>query len=132
MIKNFLKIAVRNLSKNKAFSFINIFGLAIGIAACLVIMLFVFYEKSFDAMHSKNIYRLDEVQKFEGMVQPQNVALSMYPMGPTLVSDFPEIRNFTRVRQANKLDLTYGDKRIFFPSILYVDSTFFCTYSTLR
>ena len=124
MIKNFLKIAVRNLSKNKAFSFINIFGLAIGIAACLVIMLFVFYEKSFDAMHSKNIYRLDEVQKFEGMVQPQNVALSMYPMGPTLVSDFPEIRNFTRVRQANKLDLTYGDKRIFFPSILYVDSTF--------
>jgi putative ABC transport system permease protein len=57
-------------------------------------------------------------------VQPQNVALSMYPMGPTLTSDFPEIKNFTRVRQANKLDLTYGDKRIFFPSILYVDSTF--------
>lgn len=124
MIKNFLKIAVRNLSKNKAFSVINIFGLAIGIAACIVIMLFVFYEKSFDGMHSKNIYRLDEVQAFQGMVQPQNVALSMYPMGPTLTSDFPEIKNFTRVRQANKLDLTYGDKRIFFPSILYVDSTF--------
>src|SRR5215204_6376018 len=124
MINNFLKIAVRNISKNKAFSAINIFGLAIGIAACIVIMLFVFYEKSFDGMHSKNIYRLDEVQKFEGMVQPQNVALSMYPMGPTLTSDFPEIKNFTRVRQANKLDLTYGDKRIFFPSILYVDSTF--------
>lgn len=124
MINNFFKIAFRKLSKNKAFTFINIFGLAIGIAACLVIMLFVFYEKSFDAMHTRNIYRLDEVQKFEGMVQPQNVALSMYPMGPTLVSDFPEIKNFTRVRQANKLDLTYGDKRIFFPSILYVDSTF--------
>ena len=123
-MNNFLKIAVRNLSKNKAFSVINIFGLAIGIAACIVIMLFVFYEKSFDGMHSKNIYRLDEVQKFEGMVQPQNVALSMYPMGPTLTSDFPEIKNFTRVRQANKLDLTYGDKRIFFPTILYVDSTF--------
>ncbi|MDX2048013.1 MAG: FtsX-like permease family protein [Chitinophagaceae bacterium] len=124
MIKNYLKIAFRNLWKNKAFSAINIFGLAIGIAACIVIMLFVFYEKSFDRMHTKNIYRLDEVQKFEGMVQPQNVALSMYPMGPTLTSDFPEIKNFTRVRQANKLDLTYGDKRIFFPSILYVDSTF--------
>ena len=124
MIKNYLKIAFRNLWKNKAFSAINIFGLAIGMAACIVIMLFVFYEKSFDGMHSKNIYRLDEVQKFEGMVQPQNVALSMYPMGPTLTSDFPEIKNFTRVRQANKLDLTYGDKRIFFPTILYVDSTF--------
>lgn len=124
MIKNYFKIAFRNLWKNKAFSAINIFGLAIGMAACIVIMLFVFYEKSFDGMHSKNIYRLDEVQKFEGMVQPQNVALSMYPMGPTLTADFPEIKNFTRVRQANKLDLTYGDKRIFFPSILYVDSTF--------
>ncbi len=112
MLKNFLTIALRNLGKNKAFSIINIFGLAIGIAACIVIMLFVFYEKSFDAMHSKNIYRLDEVQAFPGMVQPQNVALSMYPMGPTLTSDFPEIKNFTRVRQANKLDLSYGDKRI--------------------
>ena len=124
MLKNFLTIALRNLGKNKAFSIINIFGLAIGIAACIVIMLFVFYEKSFDAMHSKNIYRLDEVQAFPGMVQPQNVALSMYPMGPTLTSDFPEIKNFTRVRQANKLDLSYGDKRIFFPTIMYVDSTF--------
>ena len=124
MIKNYFKIAFRNLWKNKAFSTINILGLAIGMAACIVIMLFVFYEKSFDRMHAKNIYRLDEVQKFEGMVQPQNVALSMYPMGPTLTADFPEIKNFTRVRQASKLDLTYGDKRIFFPTILYVDSTF--------
>lgn len=124
MIKNYFKIAFRNLRKNKAFSAINIFGLAIGIAACIVIMLFVFYEKSFDSMHSKNIYRLDEVQKFEGMVAPQNVALSMYPMGPTLTADFPEIKNFTRVRQAQKLDLTYKEKRIFFPTILYVDSTF--------
>jgi len=124
MIKNYFKIAWRNLRKNKIFSGINIIGLAIGMAACIIIMLFVFYEKSFDSMHTKNIYRLDEVQKFEGMVQPQNVALSMYPMGPTLTSDFPEIRNFTRVRQANKLDFTYKDKRIFLPTILYVDSTF--------
>jgi putative ABC transport system permease protein len=124
MIKNYFKVALRNLWKSKAFSAINILGLAIGMAACIVIMLFVFNEKSFDGMHMKNIYRLDEVQKFEGMVQPQNVALSMYPMGPTLTADFPEIKNFTRVRQANKLDLTHKDKRIFFPTILYVDSTF--------
>jgi putative ABC transport system permease protein len=124
MIKNYFKIALRNLWKNKAFSAINILGLAIGMAACIVIMLFVFYEKSFDGMHGKNIYRLDEVQKFEGMVQPQNVALSMYPMGPTLTADFAEIKNFTRVRLASKVDLSYGDKRIFFPTILYVDSTF--------
>ena len=124
MIKNYIKVALRNLWKKKGFSTINILGLATGMAACILIMLFVTYEKSFDSQHNKNIYRLDEVQKFEGMVQPQNVALSMYPMGPTLVSEFPEIKNFTRVRQANKLDLTFGDKRLFLPTVLYVDSTF--------
>ena len=124
MIKNYLKVAFRNLWKNKGFTAINILGLATGIAACILIMLFVSYEKSFDSQHKRNIYRLDEVQKFEGMVQPQNVALSMYPMGPTLLAEFPEVENFTRVRPANKMDLTYGDKRIFLPQVLYVDSTF--------
>jgi putative ABC transport system permease protein len=55
MLKNYFKIAWRNLWKNKAFSAINIMGLAIGMAACIIIMLFVFYERSFDNIHSKNI-----------------------------------------------------------------------------
>src|SRR5262245_50127876 len=113
MIKNYLKIAFRKIWKNKIFSAINILGLAIDMAACIIIMLFGFYEKSFDGMHSKNIVRLDEVQKFEGMVEPQKVALSMFPMGPTLKTEFPEIKNFTRIRQNAKFDLTYGDKRVF-------------------
>lgn len=125
MFKNYLKTAWRNLRKNKIFSTINIAGLAIGMAACIIILLFVGYERSFDKFHTKNIYRLDEVQKFEGMVAPQNVALSMFPMGPTLKKEFPEIRNFTRVRSnGQKTDLTYGDKKIFVPAALYVDSTF--------
>ena len=53
MLKNYLKTAWRNLWKNKGFSAINIVGLAIGMAACIIIMLFVFYERSFDKMHSK-------------------------------------------------------------------------------
>ena len=84
MIKNYIKIAWRNIWKNKVFSAINIVGLSVGMAACIVIMLFVFYEKSFDNMHTKNIYRLNEVQKFEGMGASQKVALSMFPMGPTM------------------------------------------------
>jgi putative ABC transport system permease protein len=55
MIKNYLTIALRNLSKHKLYSAINITGLAIGMAACIVISLFVYYERSFDNMHSKNI-----------------------------------------------------------------------------
>src|SRR6187551_3450710 len=124
MFKNYFKIAVRNLWKNKIYSIINIIGLAIGIAACIVIMLFVFYEKSFDNFHTKNIYRLNEVQKFEGMVSSQKVALSMFPMGPTLKNDFPEIKNFTRVRWRPKMQMTYGEKRFYLPQVFFVDSTF--------
>jgi len=124
MIKNYFKIAWRNLWKNKVFSAINIVGLAIGMAACIVIMVFVFYEKSFDGIHTKNIYRLDEVQKFEGMVAPQNVALSMYPMAPTLRQEFPEVLNVTRVRQNEKVNMRVGENRIVLPAVYFVDSTF--------
>jgi putative ABC transport system permease protein len=124
MFRNYFKTAWRNLWKNKAFSAINIIGLAIGMAACLVIMLFVFYEKSFDNFNSKNIYRLNEVQKFEGMVSSQKVALSMFPIGPTLKNDFPEIKNFTRVHWTDKYQMTYGDKRVYFSQTFFVDSTF--------
>jgi len=124
MFRNYFKTAWRNLWKNKAFSAINIIGLAIGMAACLIIMLFVFYEKSFDNFHSKNIYRLNEVQKFEGMMSSQKVALSMFPMGPTLKNDFPEIRNFTRIHWTDKYQMTYEDKRIYFSQTCFVDSTF--------
>lgn len=124
MIKNYFIIAWRNLWKNKIFSAINIVGLAIGMAACIVIMIFVVYEREFDGMHSKNIYRLDEVQKFEGMVAPQNVALSMFPMAPTLKTDFPEVLNVTRVRQSEKVNMVVGENRVVLPAVFFVDSTF--------
>jgi len=124
MFKNYLKIAWRNLWKNKVFSAINIIGLSIGMAACIVIMLFVAYEKSFDSFHSKNIYRLNEVQKFPGMVSSQKVGLSMFPMGPTMRAEFPEIRNFSRIHWMYKYPLKNGDKTVFFPAMFYVDSTF--------
>lgn len=124
MFKNYFKIAWRNLWKNKVYSAINISGLAIGMAACIVIMLFVSYEKSFDRFHTKNIYRLNEVQKFEGMVAAQKVALSMFPMGPTLKAEFPEIKNFTRINAADKQPLFLIDKKIFVDRICFVDSTF--------
>src|SRR5688500_16607365 len=124
MLRNYFKTAWRNLRKNKIFSAINIVGLAIGMAACIIIMVFVGYEKNFDGIHTKNIYRLDEVQKFEGMVAPQNVALSMFPMGPTLKNEFPEVKSFTRVRQNQKVNMNYNGKRIYLPAALWVDSTF--------
>jgi putative ABC transport system permease protein len=126
MFRNYVKTAWRNLWKHKGYTLINIIGLATGMAACIVIMLFVYYEKSFDNIHKKNIYRLNEVQKFPGMVASQKVALSMFPMGPALKEDFPEIKNFTRINWNEKVPMTYREKEktIFLPMTFFVDSTF--------
>ena len=124
MLKNYFKTAWRNLRKNKIYSFINITGLAIGMAACILILLFVFYERSFDNFHKKNIYRLNEVKKFEGMVSSHKVALNIFPMGPTLKEDFPEIKNFARITTADKIPLNYGDKKFYIDHACFVDSTF--------
>jgi putative ABC transport system permease protein len=125
MIKNYFKIAWRNLWKNKVSSVINIVGLAVGLAACILILLFVSYEKSFDSFHGENIVRLNEVQKFPGMAASQKVALSMYPMAPALKADFAEIKDYTRVKWDDKYQLTYNEKRIFVPQVFAVDSSFF-------
>ena len=124
MIKNYFKIAWRNLWKNKFFSAINMIGLAVGMAAFMVIMMFVNYEKSFDNFHTKNIYRLNEVQTVGDAGVTQKVALSMFPMGPTLKQDFPEVKDFTRISWQEKYQMTAGPKRIFMPQAFFVDSTF--------
>jgi putative ABC transport system permease protein len=124
MLKNYFTIAWRNLSKHKLYSGLNIVGLAIGMAACIVITLFVYYEKSFDQVHKKNIYRLNEVQKFPGMVASQKVALSMFPMGPTLKEEFPEIKNFTRIDGNENSELIYKEKRFYLTKTFMVDTSF--------
>src|SRR5579872_6779464 len=124
MLRNYFKIAWRNLWKNWVYSIINIGGLAIGMAACIVILLFVLYENSFDRFHHRNLYRLNEVQKFPGMVSSQKVALSMFPMGPTLKKEFPEIKNFTRINWHDKPLLKYGEKNVYLPMVFGVDSAF--------
>ncbi len=124
MFRNYFKTAWRNLWKNKVYSSINVVGLAIGMAACIIILIFVSYERSFDNFHKKNIYRLNEVQKFEGMVAAQKVALTMFPMAPSLKTEFPEIKNYTRISARDNTPLNYGDKKIFIKRICFVDSTF--------
>lgn len=125
MWENYLKIAFRNLRKNKLFSALNISGLSIGMAVCILILLFVNYERDFDAIHTKNIYRLNEVQKWEGMVAPQNVALSMFPMGPTLKEEFPEILNYVRVRPSGEMKFRMNESTFTLAETFWADSSFF-------
>jgi len=125
MIKNYLTVIYRNLSKHHLYSFINILSLALGIAVCIVIFLFVHDEQSFDQFHSKadHLYRLEEVQSFTG-TNVQKVALSMPGMGPNLLNDFPEIINFTRFWGRGKQLFEYNDERITIDKTVAVDSTF--------
>ncbi|WP_276374979.1 ABC transporter permease [Chryseolinea sp. H1M3-3] len=125
MIKNYLLIALRNIRQSPLYAFINIFSLAIGLTACMVIYLFIQDEKSFDAFHAKKdtIYRLDEVQNFPG-TNLQKVALSMPGMGPSMLKDFPEVSNYARFMCRPKQLLVREDKRFLLPYIATVDSTF--------
>lgn len=125
MLRNYLNIAIRNFLQNPLYSFINIFSLAIGLAACMVIYLFIADEKSFDAFHTKNktIYRLDEVQNFPG-TNEQKVALSMPGMGPNILKEFPEVENYTRFMGRNNPLVINGEDRFILQNLAVVDSTF--------
>ncbi|WP_436517528.1 FtsX-like permease family protein [Ekhidna sp. To15] len=124
MLKNYLKSSIRNLLKYKSFSSINIFSLSIGMAACMVIFLFVKDEKSFDAFNEKNIYRLCEIQSFPG-TNTQKVALSMPGMGPTMTDQFPEIESYTRFRRYGSQLVELDDKNVMVERVVGVDSNFF-------
>ncbi len=123
MVRNYLKSTWRNLLKYKVFSAINILSLAIGIATCLAVYLFVQDESSFDSFHTKNVYRLCEVQSFPG-TNTQDVALSMPGMGPTMMEDFPEIENFTRFWSWSERLLRIGERTLTVDRVAGVDSTF--------
>ncbi len=125
MVKNYLAIALRNIRQSPLYAFINIFSLAIGLAACLVIYLFVADERSFDAFHAKNetIYRLTEIQTFPG-TNSQKVALSMPGMGPYIQKEFPEVQNYARFRNQNNQLVVKEDQRFILPNVAFVDSTF--------
>ena len=125
MLKNYLKIALRNGLKNKLWSSINILSLAFGIAACLLIYLFIQDERSFDGIHDKqdNIYRLCEIQSFPG-TNTQKVALSMPGMGPAIQRDYPDIEQYTRFYGRGRSVFTYNALQILVEKSVAVDSNF--------
>jgi putative ABC transport system permease protein len=126
LFENYFKISTRNIFKHKMISFINVFSLAVGLAACVAIYLFVLDERSFDAFHSRkeNIYRLDEIQKFTG-TNEQKVALSMPGMGPALKRDFPEVKNYVRLWLRGKQLITKDETKQLIDNVMVADSTFF-------
>ena len=99
MFKNYLKVALRNLNNQKSYSLINIAGLAIGIACCVLMLLYVQDELTFDRFHvkSEHIYRLVENRPTPGGGE-MSIGYTMGPAGRALVNDFPEITQSVRIR----------------------------------
>lgn len=125
MIKNYFVIALRNIRQSPLYAFINIFSLSVGLAACILIYLFINDERSFDAFHSKkdHIYRLDEIQNFTG-TNVQKVALSMPGMAPNMGREFPEIVTYARFMCRTKQLVGRDEKQFLLPNLATVDSTF--------
>src|SRR5512145_893865 len=102
MLKNYLKIAFRNLLRHKAFTLINISGLAIGLACCIIILMFVRGQTGYDQYHENKdrLYRL--TLKVEGLKTGSvwRSTMSSILWGPALKKDYPEIQQFARVMAA--------------------------------
>ncbi|HMH20861.1 MAG TPA: ABC transporter permease [Puia sp.] len=129
MLKNYFKTAFRNLLRNKVFSILNIMGLAIGIATCLVIWLFVQHEWSYDRYNKKagRIVRVVFRGKFQG--EKLNEANVMRPVAQALKSDYPEVQEATRLRDFGFPRVRYGNKTFRDDRQAFVDSNFFQVFS---
>jgi putative ABC transport system permease protein len=131
MIANYFKIALRNLLKRKGYSFLNIIGLAIGIACCLLIFQYVASERSFDKFEpdAKDIVRLRLDSYRQGKLAWQSA--TVYPaFGPTMKRDFPEVENFCRLHDADLL-LSNDDKQVKFAEDkgYYADPSFISMFN---
>ncbi len=127
MVRNYLKVALRTLRKNKIFSLINVSGLALGMACCVLIFLNVLDELSFDKFqqHYDDIYRV--VMSNTGASVP-NMSIVSYPVGPALKRDFPEVLEAARFRSMGRVLLRNQEKR-FYETIFFADSTAFNIFS---
>jgi len=110
MFKNYFKLAMRNIVRQKGFSFINIAGLTIGMACCLVILLFVQYELSFEKMHPdlNSIYRVLTIDKAMG-TNSQRVGITIPALGPAIPEAFENVKDFLRLTNQGQLLVSYED-----------------------
>lgn len=130
MLKIYFKTAYRNLLKNKAYAFVNILGLAVGIAACVLIGLFVNNERSFDNFvpNADKVYRLNEYMHYDGTA-PSTAAIVGPPVAPFLKANNNEIDSYTRVFPAVPLvypsvTMEYQGKKIRADKLACTDTTF--------
>ena len=110
MFRNYIIIAIRNLVKHKTFSAINVFGLSIGLGACLLIAAFISSELSYDsyADHAHQLYRIElQITQNGGIVEYPNVDVAV---GAGIKNAFPEVLASSRISGQNEMFVRNGDK----------------------
>ncbi|MEO1050061.1 MAG: ABC transporter permease [Bacteroidota bacterium] len=125
MLKNYFKIAIRSLKKEKLYTLINILGLSIGLASCLLIYVYVSNELSFDRFHNgaDRIYRIGhEVSLGTGT---KIIASTSHRLAPTLETDFPELEQVVHFSRIYAGEVTFGKKKFREERIAFADSSFF-------
>jgi len=125
MIKNFIKTAFRTLLKNKGFTAINVFGLALGLATCMLIVFYVIDELSYDKFNTKadRIYRVNNDIKFGG--NTNSYAVSPAPMAAAFLAELPEVEQVARFRDRGGFQVKKGNQNIRERRAVYADPTIF-------
>jgi putative ABC transport system permease protein len=129
MFKNYLKSALRNIKKHKGYASINIIGLAIGMACCILIVFYISTELSYDRYHknTERIFRLGLDANLGGskVVTP----ISTVPSAPALIQGYPEVIDAVRIRTVSRTSVEYEDKQFYEDGILYADNSIFSVFT---
>ncbi|HMI59385.1 MAG TPA: ABC transporter permease [Puia sp.] len=130
MLKNYLKIAFRNLTKYKFISFINLFGLTVGLTCCLLILTYILHETSYDKYNSKadRIWRVTRsFNNKEGIVSLHLGSIAP-PFAPLLQNDFPDIEKITRLYGTGNLPMRYEEKIFTEKNVFFADNNLFSVF----
>ena len=130
MLQYYFKLAWRHFIRNPFYSFINLFGLSLGMTAALLILLLVVNEKSYDRFHenASRIYRMG--MDFKRGDTEFKMAICMTPLGPDLIQNYPEVESYTRIADTrNSTLISFGDQKYYEEDLIYADSGFLKVFS---
>jgi putative ABC transport system permease protein len=127
MLKNYFKIAIRNLARYRVISFINLFGLTVGLSCCLLILTYILHEESYDKYNSKanRIWRVTRSFNNKDGIVSLHLGAVAPPFGPLLQNDFPDIQKVTRILSTGSNPIRYEEKLFNEEHIYFADNNLF-------
>lgn len=125
MLKNYFRITLRNLIKNKVSTFINLLGLSLGLSACILVFLVVNYELNYDNYHSKKDRIFRVVRNESTSSGLKHAASTPFPMRAALINDYPQLTAVTQVFYPQNYQLQWGEEKWMEDNVIFADSSFF-------